>query len=119
MDCEDYLPELKDNRPDIPDDPPLAVRMVTIPLLDVLLYPLSRFTKPPVAVKVVSPESSVNVPPDPDVPLPTVSTIAPPRPLVAAPLPIDIEPLLPLDAVPELKINKPLVPEVPEFAVRT
>ena len=65
------------------------------------------------------PDNIVKRPPEPESPLPTVNNSAPPRPLVAAPLPIDIEPLLPLDAVPELKINKPLVPEVPEFAVRT
>jgi hypothetical protein len=39
-------------------------------------------------------------------------------PPVAPPLPIEIDPLLPDDVVPELKLNTPLTPAVPAFALR-
>ena len=65
------------------------------------------------------PERIVNRPPLPEVPLPTVSEIEPPLPLVAAPEPIEIDPLLPPDEVPELNTKRPVIPDVPAFAVLT
>ena len=65
----------------------------------------------------MSPPRSINSPPDPESPLPTVKVIAPPLPDVAAPDPMEIDPLFPLEAVPELKDKSPLIPDIPAFGV--
>ena len=65
------------------------------------------------------PDNSPSSPPEPLVPLPTVTRMEPPRPLVEAPEPKYSAPLLPPLAVPELKTRRPLTPARPALAVRT
>ena len=66
---------------------------------------------------MLSPAAKLNVPPAPELPLPTDTLTAPPLPLVAAPLPTEIDPLLPELDVPELNTNRPLTPVTPALAV--
>jgi len=70
-----------------------------------------------VPVCVVDPASTVTLPPEFFVPLPTVMLMAPPWPPVAVPLPIDRLPELPHDVVPELNTRAPLMPLVPAATV--
>ena len=58
-------------------------------------------------------------PPEPLLPLPTVTVMRPPRPLVAIPLPTEIAPLLPELVVPDVNDKRPLVPDVPASTVFT
>ena len=63
------------------------------------------------------PAARVTLPPAPDVPLPMPMQMAPLHPAVAAAEPSRTEPLFPDRLIPVLNTNRPLTPDVPEFAL--
>ena len=65
------------------------------------------------------PDDSVNDPLSPPAAAPDPKVSDPVTPLVVEPVPKDIDPLLPdeIPPTPVLKINKPLTPFLPAFAV--
>ena len=65
---------------------------------------------------MLRPAARLIAPPEPLVPLPTLTRTAPPRPAVLAPLPMLTAPELPPLADPELNTSRPLLPAAPPFA---
>merc|ERR1711991_688776 len=121
-DPHDVVPVLNINLPLTPKVPAFNVRIIILPLLLFVLYPLRIDMEPPVAP--VDPSPSVlpaNIdmcPPSNVSPSPTLIVISPPLPLDAVPVPIDIDPDDPHVVVPVLNINSPLTPFAPAFNVR-
>ena len=104
---EDPLPA----PPDIITSPPL---LAVVPLAS----PPRIFMVPPtIPSAVVSPAVIFTAPPLALFPWPTATVIEPPLPPVAAPVPTEIDPVLPSLEVPELKLSRPLTPEVPALLV--
>ena len=103
-------PVLNTINPLTPDDPALPVRNNKDPV-EVELLPLIIDTLPPdfEANEVVPPIITIS-PPDPLLPVPTVTYTAPPRPLDATPEPMYNAPVFPDPDAPVLKISIPLTP---------
>jgi hypothetical protein len=64
------FPVFNETEPLTPLDPELAVFKVNAPLLVEVPYPVERDTEPPVE-EVLSPATTMILPPGPNVPLPT------------------------------------------------
>merc|ERR1711991_853084 len=121
-DPHDVVPVLNINSPLTPKVPAFNVRIIILPLLLSVLYPLRIDMEPPVAPVIPSPSvlpANKNIcPPSNVLPSPTLIIISPPLPLHAVPVPIDIDPDDPHVVVPVLNINSPLTPFAPAFNVR-
>jgi len=103
-------PVLNTINPLTPDDPALPVRNNKDPV-EVELLPLIIDTRPPdFESKEVVPAMITISPPDPLLPVPTVTYTAPPRPLDATPEPMYNAPVFPDPDAPVLKISIPLDP---------
>jgi len=104
--------------PDTPNDAALAVSSTMDPVPLLALPPARIDTEPPTWLDAnVDPPDSTSTPPDPLVPLPTITLIAPPLPPVATPEISAKEPELPDAVVPVLSSREPDAPDEPALAV--